>query len=146
MPYELVDLEPGDPRLVAEVLPVLVELRPHLTAESFAAVYREGYPQGLRFTGAYDGSRCVGVAGWRLVACTHLGRKLYVDDLVATAGRRSAGVGRALLGELERRARDAGCAVLDLDSAVHRHDAHRFYFRERLSIAAYHFDKPLTAD
>lgn len=144
MAYTLVDLEPGDPRLAAEVLPVLLELRSHLTPESFDAVYREGHPQGLRFLAAYDGPRCVGVAGWRLVALTHLGRKLYVDDLVATATSRSAGVGHELLAELERRARAAGCTALDLDSGVHRYDAHRFYFRERMSITAHHFDKHLT--
>jgi GNAT superfamily N-acetyltransferase len=139
----LIDLDPGDPRLSGEVLTVLLELRPHLTAESFDAVYREGHPQGLRFLAAYEGERCVGVAGWRLVACTHLGRKLYVDDLVTTAASRSAGVGHALLAELESRARVAGCTMLDLDSGVHRRDAHRFYFRERMAIAAFHFDKPL---
>jgi GNAT superfamily N-acetyltransferase len=141
--YTLVDLEPGDARLAAEMLPVLLELRPQLTAESFDAIYREGYPQGLRFLAAYEGSRCVGVAGWRLVALTHLGRKLYVDDLVTTAATRSAGVGHALLAELEIRARAAGCAALDLDSGVQRYDAHRFYFRERLSITAHHFGKAL---
>jgi GNAT superfamily N-acetyltransferase len=140
----LVDLEPGDPRLGGEVLAVLLELRSHLTAESFDAVYREGYPQGLRFLAAYDGERCVGVAGWRLVACTYLGRKLYVDDLVSTAASRSTGVGHALLAELESRARAAGCTMLDLDSGVHRRDAHRFYFRERMAVGAFHFDKPLT--
>ena len=143
MAYTLVELEPGDLRLAAEVLPVLLELRPHLTEESFDAVYREGYPQGLRFLAAYDGERCVGVAGWRLVALTHLGRKLYVDDLVTTATRRSAGVGHELLAELERKARAAGCTALDLDSGVQRFDAHRFYFRERLSITGHHFDKRL---
>jgi hypothetical protein len=33
--------------------------------------------------------------------------------------------------------------VLDLDSGVHRHDAHRFYLRERMLISAHHFTKPL---
>ena len=144
MAYQLVDFEPGDPRLAAEVLPVLLELRPHLTAASFDAVYREGHPQGLRFTAAYDGARCVGVAGWRLIAATHPIRKLYVDDLVTTSASRSAGVGRALLTDLERRARAAGCTLLDLDSAVHRHDAHRFYLRERMALSAHHFDKKLS--
>jgi GNAT superfamily N-acetyltransferase len=141
--FRLIDMDPGDPRLRSDVLPVLLELRPHLTAESFDAVYREGHPQGLRFVAAYDGERCVGVAGWRLVACTHLGRKLYVDDLITTAASRSTGVGHALLAELERRARAAGCTMLDLDSGVHRRDAHRFYFRERMAIGAFHFDRPL---
>jgi GNAT superfamily N-acetyltransferase len=70
-------------------------------------------------------------------------RRLYVDDLVTTASSRSAGVGQALLAELEGRARAAGCAVLDLDSGVQRHDAHRFYLRERMAISAHHFTKQL---
>ncbi|HEY6747198.1 MAG TPA: GNAT family N-acetyltransferase [Mycobacteriales bacterium] len=143
MDLELVDLEPGDLRLTAEVLPVLVELRPHLDEARFEAVYAEGYPQGLRFLAAYDRDQCVGVAGWRILALTSTIRKLYVDDLVTNEAGRSQGVGHALLAELENRARDAGCTVLDLDSGVQRHDAHRFYFRERMHISAHHFTKAL---
>jgi GNAT superfamily N-acetyltransferase len=139
---ELIDLEPGDARL-GGALEVLRELRPHLTAASFAAVYAEGHPQGLRYTAAYDGGRCVGVAGWRIVATTATLRKLYVDDLVTTAASRSAGVGRTLLGALAQRADAAGCTAIDLDSAVHRADAHRFYMREGLTINAFHFARGL---
>src|SRR5438309_5829532 len=93
MPF--VDLEPGDERLARDVLPVLQELRPHLTPAAFAAVYAEGYPEGLRFTASYDDrGRCLAVAGWRLVATTAALRKIYVDDLVATAARRGQGTGR----------------------------------------------------
>ena len=139
---EIVDLDPGYPR-IDEMLPVLSELRPHLTPESFADVYREGYAQGLRFTAVFDGERCVGVAGWRLVATTFALRKLYVDDLVTTESARSSGVGKMLIEELTRRAREAGCAIIDLDSGVQRLDAHRFYHREGLTIAAHHFVKRL---
>ena len=144
MGFDLVDLAPGDPRLASEMLPVLRQLRPHLDEASLAAVYAEGHPQGLRFLAAYDGDgRCVGAAGWRLVAATHPIRKLYVDDLVTTEDARSTGVGHALLAELESRARAAGCTMLDLDSGVHRFDAHRFYMRERMTISAHHFTKLL---
>jgi GNAT superfamily N-acetyltransferase len=139
---ELVDLGPGDERL-DEAVEVLRELRPHLTAASFATVYAEGHPQGLRFTAAYNGGRCVGVAGWRVVATTANLRKLYVDDLVTTAAHRSTGVGRALLGALAERAEAAGCTALDLDSNVQRADAHRFYMREGLTISAFHFARGL---
>jgi GNAT superfamily N-acetyltransferase len=125
------------------MLPVLVELRPHLDADSLTAVYAEGHPQGLRFLVAYDGDRCVGVAGWRIVALTFAIRKLYVDDLVTTSAGRSRGVGHALLAELETRGRAAGCTVLDLDSGVQRQHAHRFYFRERMHISSHHFTKAL---
>lgn len=146
MDLRLVDLEPGDPRLAGEVLPVLRELRPHLDETSFAAVYAEGHPQGLRFTAAYRDGRCVGVAGWRIIASTNVLRKLYVDALVTAAAERSGGVGHALLAELEVRARAAGCAAWDLDSAVFRYDAHRFYLRERMIISAHHFVKALEPD
>jgi GNAT superfamily N-acetyltransferase len=139
---ELVDLEPGDGRL-EEALVVLRELRPHLTAASFAAVYAEGHAQGLRFTVAYDSGRCVGVAGWRIVATTASLRKLYVDDLVTTAAHRSTGVGRALLGALAERAEAAGCTAIDLDSGVQRADAHRFYMHEGLTISSFHFARGL---
>jgi hypothetical protein len=49
-----------------------------------------------------------------------------------------------LLGELEQRARDAGCSCIDLDSGVQRADAHRFYLRERMAIAGYHFRRSLS--
>jgi GNAT superfamily N-acetyltransferase len=107
-------------------------------------VYAEGHPQGLRFTAAYDGDRCVGVAGWRIVATTATLRKLYVDDLVTTAAARSTGVGRALLGALTQRAEAAGCTALDLDSGVQRPDAHRFYMREGLTISSFHLGRRLS--
>ena len=136
---QFTDVGPDDPRLAADILPVLRELRSHLTAESLSSIYVEGHSQGLRFTGAYNNGACLGVAGWRIVATTFCGRKLTIDDIVTTAAARSRGVGRALLDELRQRAHEAGCQLLDLDSATHRVDAHRFYMRERMSIGAFHF-------
>lgn len=107
-----------------------VELRPHLSPETLVAIHEEGHPQGLRYLAAYEGERCVGVAGWRLVATTTAIRKLYVDDLVTRASERDRGIGRRLLDELVERAREASCSILDLDSGVQRADPHRFYMRE----------------
>jgi len=136
---QFADIGPDDPRLAADILPVLRELRSQLTPESLRVIYAEGHPQGLRFTGAYVDGVCLGVAGWRIVATTFCARKLTIDDLVVGTGARSQGVGRALLAELEQRARSANCNMLDLDSAMHRTEAHRFYMRERMSILAFHF-------
>ncbi|MEV8535457.1 GNAT family N-acetyltransferase [Streptomyces sp. NPDC051211] len=144
---KIIDLEPGDPRLDTELLPVLRELRPHLTPELFHEVYERGHVQGLRFTAAYaDDGTCVGAAGWRIVDNTSTLRQLYVDDLVTSESARSTGVGHQLLAHLEAHARDAGCYELDLDSGTHRTDAHRFYLRERLDIVAFHFAKSLKPE
>lgn len=139
---EFVDLTRNDPRW-SEALPVLQELRPHLTADSLQQVLHEGEPQGLRFTALYDNGRCWAVAGWRIVANTSAIRKLYVDDLSTTAEAQSRGFGSRLLAELAQRGSAAGCRSIDLDSGVQRYAAHRFYLRERMSITAHHFTRPL---
>jgi hypothetical protein len=60
---ELVDLEAQHPSW-EQALPVLRELRPHLTAQGLQHVLREGAPQGLRFLGVSDDDgRCLAVAG-----------------------------------------------------------------------------------
>lgn len=138
----LVDLAAGDPRWV-QALPVLQELRPHLTEELLARVLDEGAPQGLRFTAVFAGERCVAVAGWRIIANTSAIRKLHVDDLSTAATERSRGHGRMLFDALRERAAAAGCSSIDLDSGVQRFDAHRFYLRERMDITAHHFTRRL---
>jgi GNAT superfamily N-acetyltransferase len=141
---ELVDLAAQHPGW-EQALPVLRELRPHLTAQGLQQVLREGAPQGLRFLGVFDDDgRCLAVAGWRIVANTSAGRKLYVDDLVTSSASRSTGVGALLLEELRGRAEGAGCTVLALDSGVQRTAAHRFYLRERMAINAFHFTTSLS--
>jgi GNAT superfamily N-acetyltransferase len=139
----LVDLEPGDPRFLGDAFPVLRQLRPDLTAGASVRIYREGRPQGLRFSAVYLDNRCVGVAGWRVVATLSVARKLYVDDLVTDEEYRSRGVGSFLLAALTERAEASGCRILDLDSGVQRLDAHRFYRREGLDTESLHFARRL---
>jgi hypothetical protein len=45
----------------------------------------------------------------------------------------------AMLDWLHRYARKQGCEQLHLDSGIQREQAHRFYHREGMTTAAYHF-------
>ncbi|WP_255945437.1 GNAT family N-acetyltransferase [Streptomyces odontomachi] len=139
---KMIDLEPGDARLTGDLLPVLHELRPHLTAELLQNVYEVGYAEGLRFTAAYDDEgSCIAAAGWRVINNTSSIRKMHIDDLVTVSTCRSTGVGGRLLSYLEDRARSLDCRVVQLDSGTQRTDAHRFYLRQRFGISAFHFSK-----
>ena len=73
----------------------------------------------------------------------YCGRILYVDDLNTDERYRSQGYGRRLLDWLKQEAKEKGCDELHLDSGVQRGQTHRFYFREGLTINAYHFRIPL---
>lgn len=118
------------------------QLRPQLPAD-YARRMAEIFADGARMAAAFDGLNVHGLAVYRQIENTAHGRELYVDDLVTDAARRSRGVGKLLLDKLEGEARSRHCAWLTLDSGTQREDAHRFYFRERMSISSFHFARRL---
>lgn len=59
---------------------------------------------------------------------THGGRPwMQLENMVVDEAMRGRGVGRALMEAAERMARQHGCYKIQLQSAEHRTDAHRFY-------------------
>jgi GNAT superfamily N-acetyltransferase len=123
--------------------PVLKQLRPRLVRRGFVdQVARQGRA-GYRVCFLEEDGQVRCVAGFRVTESLHYGRFLYVDDLVADEGHRSRGHGAAIFAWLVDRARAGRCRALALESGVQRHAAHRFYHRQRMSIACYHFALPL---
>jgi GNAT superfamily N-acetyltransferase len=122
--------------------PVLAQLRPHVPPEGFVALVRRLIEGGYRMAYAADEGMVRAVAGYRFLDQLVRGRVLYVDDLVTEKGMRSKGYGEALLTRLYDLARARECTALELDSGVHRAEAHRFYFRQRMTISAFHFVRP----
>jgi GNAT superfamily N-acetyltransferase len=135
-----VELAPGDDRLKA-VYPVMRELRTDLSDEQVAQGYAADYPGGFRMAAVLDGDECRAVAGYRILTNFVNGKHMYVDDLVTAEAWRSHGYGRLLNKYLVELARKEGCGSVQLDSATHRVKAHRFYFRERYTISAFHFTR-----
>ena len=73
----------------------------------------------------------VGVCQLLILRHLHNGGRLCaeVESMHVRADLRSQGVGKALLEEVERRARSLGCYRIQLTSNAARVDAHRFYER-----------------
>jgi GNAT superfamily N-acetyltransferase len=122
-------------------------LRTHYTdeAEFVRRVDEVQRPEGYRIVGAFEGDRCVAVAGFRVIHNLAWGDSLYVDDLSTLPETRGRGYGRALLEWCKEEARRQGCEQFHLDSGVgpEREDAHRLYFNTGLRITSYHFAAPL---
>ena len=62
---------------------VLSELRPHVPRDGFVDQVRAMQPFGYRLAFIQHGDSVVTVAGYRIGLNFHLGRHLYVEDLVS---------------------------------------------------------------
>ncbi len=135
--------ESDDDRRAA--FPVMAQLRPHLTAGAFLPQLRRMEQQGFRLAILREGARVRAVAGYRILERL-VGPVLHVDDLVTEQETRSRGYGRELFDWLTEQAILERCQRLELDSAVWRFDAHRFYLAQRMKIRSHHFSLELRED
>jgi GNAT superfamily N-acetyltransferase len=123
------------------------ELRAHHAdeAEFVRRVDEVQRPQGYRLVGAFEGERCLAVAGFRVLHTLAWGDALYVDDLSTHPDGRRRGYGRGLLEWCAAEAKRLGCDQLHLDSGVeaNRLDAHRLYLNTGMRITSFHFAKPV---
>lgn len=128
---------------IARCFRVMQFLRPHLFEEGFVERVRSMEREGFLLAFLEDSGEVAAVAGYRMHDLLFSGRTLYVDDLVTDPKHRSKGFGKRLLAFLHDQAVENRCSTLTLDSGVQRFDAHRFYFREGMSILGYHFSRPV---
>ncbi|MEC7823062.1 MAG: GNAT family N-acetyltransferase [Pseudomonadota bacterium] len=123
---------------------VMSELRPHLERSKFLHTVREMESHGFKLAYIEDANTVVAVAGYRIAQNLFLGKHLYIDDIVTSQNIRSKGYGDTLYKWLRKKAQNTGCTHIHLDSAVHRGDTHRFYFRQGLTISSFHFREKLV--
>lgn len=132
-----------DAELIA-CFPVMRELRPQLKdAADFIAAVRRMETEGYALAYVAEGGKPVACMGFRAQEMLARGLHYYVDDLVTLPAVRSHGHGRTLLRWIEDKARAEGKVAVHLESGTQRIDAHRFYFRERMHVSAFHFLKRL---
>jgi len=138
----IIRLAESDSRIAA-CYPVMQLLRPHLREDEFVSRVRAQQSDGYRLAVAEVEGKPVAVAGFRITENLAWGRFLYVDDLVTGLEQRSMGIGSEMLDWLREYARSHDCQQLHLDSGMQRQDAHRFYLREGMDKAGYHFAQNL---
>lgn len=118
---------------------VMVQLRTHLKRTEFVTTIKRMQSDGYQLACLEDQGEVRALAGFRILEMLARGKFMYVDDLITDEEVRSQGYGDQLFDWLVGYAKEQGCQLLDLDSGVQRFEAHRFYFRKRMHIPAYHF-------
>jgi len=128
---------------VSRCFSVMSELRSHLDESEFVELIRHMASEGYQLAFIEEDEIVVAVAGYRVQTTLFMGRNLYVDDLVTSESSRSKGHGKTLIDWLRELASESGCTHLHLDSGTQRHRAHRFYLRQGMDIASFHFSEKL---
>jgi GNAT superfamily N-acetyltransferase len=119
---------------------VMRQLRPAIAEDAYLPTVRRMMDtNSYHLAALHENGTVRAVAGYRFIEMLYCGQIMYVDDLNTDENCRSSGHGKLLLDWLKSEAAAHGCAELHLDSGVQREHTHRFYFRERLTINAYHF-------
>jgi GNAT superfamily N-acetyltransferase len=136
-----VELGPDETQLAFAAIRVL---RPHIeSVEEFVArVNGAQRPEGYRLVASLAGDEnAVAAAGFRRLHTLAWGDVIYIDDLVTLESHRGQGHAHRLLEWIHTEARRLGCEQIHLDSAPHRHAAHRLYLTERFHISSFHFSR-----
>jgi len=131
---------------IAACYPVIRVLRPHLAEDSFLSRIRRQENAGYRLAFVLEPDGVVAIAGFRVGENLAWGRFLYLDDLATRPSHRSKGHGAKLLSWHKEYAIKEGCLPLHLDSGMQRKAAHRFYEREGMAMAGFHFVEKRTLD
>jgi GNAT superfamily N-acetyltransferase len=118
------------------------QLRPQLPPDYIGRL-KQVIAGGAEMAVATRDREVLGISVFRIQDKTFNGRDLYCDDLVTDETRRSSGVGAQLMRYMETLAVERGCDTFSLDSGCQRQQAHKFYFREGMTIPSFHFSKPL---
>jgi len=119
------------------------QLRPHVESVEEFVNQVDGFqrPQGYRLVASLADGVAVSAGGFRRLHTLAWGDLLYIDDLVTLEAHRGRGHASRLLEWILEEARRLGCVQVHLDSAPHRHPAHRLYLSEGYHISSFHFSR-----
>ncbi len=113
--------------------------------ESLTTVLRRGLASDHQFfLTALEGESVVGFCAlmirnnlWQAANVGHM------DELVVNAEHRGQGLGKLLMERIIEVAVSQGCVRLELETAFHRKDAHRFYEQNGFESRGLLFSKPI---
>ena len=131
--------------LLAAAESVHRQLRPQLPPD-YVKRMKDVFAGGAEMAVCVVDGKVAGITVFRVLEKTFTGRELYCDDLVTDERQRSTGVGHSLIAYMEEVARARKCDAFTLDSGCQREQAHKFYFREGMTVTAFHFTMKKKVD
>ncbi|WP_026700860.1 GNAT family N-acetyltransferase [Salibacterium aidingense] len=112
---------------IREVFFLIKQLRPYLVEQEYINTVRRMQEYGYRLYAWKDSGHYTAAAGLKFQENLYDGFHLWLDDFVTDEKKRSRGIGRQALSDIERFAKQSGAQKVVLSSGLKRAEAHSFY-------------------
>ena len=94
--------------------------------------------------GFYDNNTLVGLTSCWSTVKVYSGKQLEVDNVIVDKRVQSKGYGKLFFELIESWAAKRGYKSIELNTYIHNHRSHKFYFNQGYKIGGYHFHKELN--
>ena len=109
--------------------------------EEYGRMLGEMVPHGYCQVSAFDGEKCVGIAGYWINTKLFTGKYAELDNVVTDSAYRGKGIGTELCRFIEKDAITKGCKYIVLDVFLENKRAQEFYNRLGYIARGYHMIK-----
>lgn len=100
--------------------------------------------QNYECLGVYDARQLIGICGLWFQTRHYAGKSVELDHVIIEDGYRSKGIGKLLMADVYKYAREKHCNWIELNTYVHNFPSHKFYYNEGFVVKGYHFVKELN--
>ena len=129
---------------ILTIMPLMLE---YSEGKEEEAVLRERFlemsEQNYECAVMYQGDEMIGVAGLWFMTRHYSGKSCEPDHVYIKNGYRGKGLGKTFFDWIHAYAKEKGCDACELNTYVHNHPSHKFYYNHGYKILGYHFFKNL---
>lgn len=138
--------ELNDKQEMLDQISVIQELYPSLTLEEYGNELDFMLPLNYGQVAVFEDETCVGISGYWLGSKLWCGKYLELDNIIVVEKARSAGVGQLIFDFLQKKASEANCNFMSLDSYTQNFKAHKFFYNNDFNPKGFHFIKFLNPE
>lgn len=134
-----------DITFINEISIFIKQLNPNKEIEDIKTLVKELFLYDNYYCfGLFDNEKLIGISGAWITTRVYSGKQLEIDHFVIDENKRSTGLGKLFLDEIENWAKSQNCLHIELNAYVQTEKAHKFYFRNGFKILGFHFQKKVN--
>lgn len=141
----LIEFKSLDISFINDISKLIKQLNPTKEIKEINDLVQEMFSyKNYHCFGLFKNDILIGISGAWITTRVYSGKQLEIDHFVIDENKRSTGLGKLFLDEIENWAKSQNCLHIELNAYVQTEKAHKFYFRNEFKILGFHFQKKVN--